>query len=441
MITKEEITEFLNNCGALIVEPSSSFYSLIRSCLVGFGMDGDKILTAGNYSDAINIIDQVKPKILITEYHVGKKFGLEIVDKHSELFDNFSRISIMVTKESSDNAVAEAAEEQLDAYIVKPFSPVDFEKKFQDVVARKIRPSGYIEKIRSAKELIKENKLKEAIPILEESKSLTEKPTLACYYLGDIQSRLGNFTLAREEFAKGRVFIELHYKCLTGEFDCLMQEKKYNEAYGLVSLIRAHYPVTSYRLGNFFISAVYTENFQDISGMYDLYVNLEYRPPNLVHLVSLALLTAGRFYLRKTDTDSGINYFELAATASGRNIDILERIIEELLKTNAYLEAEKFLRYIKSADLNSAKHNQLNFRIGVKQLSADSSLELGKKLMAQGQLTPVITEALVKIAVERKKLPLAESFILAGAGVDINFRKALYSLLEKVTPPKSGESK
>ena len=90
----QEVSDFLNNQMALIVEPSNAFFSVIQSCLIGYKMSGDKILFASNYKDAVRMMAEFKPKILITEYMIGKHFGLSLVDKHDELFDSLSRISI-----------------------------------------------------------------------------------------------------------------------------------------------------------------------------------------------------------------------------------------------------------------------------------------------------------------------------------------------------------
>ena len=128
----------------------------------------------------------------------------------------------MITKASSDSAVAEAAEEQLDAYIVKPFSAFDLEKRLMEVIKRKMQPSTYIQKIREGKDLVKNKQFVEARPVFSDAKKLSSKPTLACFYLGDCFLELKDFTNARKEFSEGRSHNELHYKCLTGEFDCLM---------------------------------------------------------------------------------------------------------------------------------------------------------------------------------------------------------------------------
>jgi CheY-like chemotaxis protein len=426
----QDVSQFLNNEIALIVEPSSAFFSVIQSCLNGFGMSSAKILSANSYSDAVLLIKEHKPKILITEYTIGKHFGLSLVEKHGEIYDSLSRISIMVTKESSDNAVAEAAEEQLDAYIVKPFSMSDLKSRLLDVIKRKMYPSVYFQKIREGKELIKNNKISEAADLFAEAKKLNPTPTLACYYLGECFVAKNDFVSARNEFHEGRSHNKLHYKCLTGEFECFMKEENYKEAYLLVNTIRQNFPVTSVRLGKFFIAAVYTESFQDLNPLYELFLNLDYRPPELVNLVSLALITAGRYYVRAKDQETALIYFEMAATVSGRSIDILEKIVDELVKNGEVNSAEKFFKYIRSDEINSAKHQQLNFKIGRFILSPDQLIEMGRKIITEKKASPEVARLVIKLAIDGGKQTLAESLIIKSVETFPEIRKDLYALLE-----------
>jgi CheY-like chemotaxis protein len=438
MSIDRDVADFLNSQGALVVEPSNAFFSVIQSCLTSFGMEGKRILFANTYKDAVTLLKTEKPKILITEYMIGKQFGLSLVEMHDELFDSLARISIMVTKESSDNAVAEAAEEQLDAFLLKPFSGADFQKRILEVVKRKMYPSEYFQRIREGKEQIKAKNLMKAMEIFKSAKALNPTPTLACYYVGECLLTKGDIAGARREFTEGRGYNNLHYKCLTGEFDCLMQEKSYRPAYELVELIRTHFPVTSVRLGKFFIAAVYTENFQDLPSFYEMYTNLDYRPPELVNLVSIAVLTAGRFYMRKKNKEEAIKYFEMTMSVSGRNMDFLSKIIEELLKVQDVANAEKFFKQTRADDVGSPEYVQLNFKIGCFTFTPEVALEVGRKIIVDGKTSPEITKKVVQLAIDNGKLTLAESLILKGASAHPEIRKELYNLLEASTAKSSG---
>jgi hypothetical protein len=217
-----------------------------------------------------------------------------------------------------------------------------------------------------------------------------------------------------------------------------MQEKSYRPAYELVELIRTHFPVTSVRLGKFFIAAVYTENFQDLPSFYEMYTNLDYRPPELVNLVSIAVLTAGRFYMRKKNKEEAIKYFEMTMSVSGRNMDFLSKIIEELLKVQDVANAEKFFKQTRADDVGSPEYVQLNFKIGCFTFTPEVALEVGRKIIVDGKTSPEITKKVVQLAIDNGKLTLAESLILKGASAHPEIRKELYNLLEASTAKSSG---
>jgi hypothetical protein len=127
----------------------------------------------------------------------------------------------------------------------------------------------------------------------------------------------------------------LHYKCLIGEFDGFFDQKKYAEAYKLVPTIRENFPLSPYRLGNVFISAVYSYNLQDIPTFYSIFQKLDDRPPELVKLFSAALLTAGRFYIKSKDVQKAGECFDLGIMVTGPSIPYIDTIVRELLKMNA----------------------------------------------------------------------------------------------------------
>lgn len=430
-IKNNHIQEYLSEQTALIVEPSNAFAQVIQASLVQFGVRADKIFSANTYSDAVSIINEMKPKILITEYLIGKHLGLALIEKQDEHYDPLLRISIIVTKESSDNAVAEAAEEQLDAYIVKPFSGADFQHRFLETVKRKIQPSDYMMKIREGKELLAGNKMATAIETFKEAKNISPKPTLANYYLGICYLQSKDIEKARKEFSEGRSHNPLHYKCLTGEFDCLILENKYKQAYELSLLIRENFPVTSARLGKFFVATVYTEQFKDLQELYELYTRLDNRPAELINLVSISLLTAARYFLRNSKTSEALEFFEMGSIATGRDISFLEKIIDELLKVNDITSAEKYLKLTKSEDLGSAKHSQLTFKITKHQSSPEALIDLGRKMVFDGKASPEVIKILVETLLKNGKKTLAESIIIKGCESFPESRKELYELFDK----------
>lgn len=430
--TNSDVSQFLADHSALIVEPSSAFINIIQLNLVQLGMKPEKIFCARTIPDAQIILSEFKPQIIITEYKIGDYFGLSLFEKMKQLSGQEDRISIIVTKDSSDNAVAEAAEAQLDAFIVKPFSASDFKRKFVQILNRKRSPSEYALKIKDGKSALIENDLDKALKLFKQAKFLNSKPVLACYYLGSCHLGLKDYDMARVYFSEARALNPLHYKCLVSEFESYMEENKYDQAYELVELILHHYPVTSARLGKFFIAAFYSSNFSELAKLYELFVSLDYRPPLLVKLVSLALMAAGKFFVRKKDMKQALIYFEKTCTSCARDITYIEKITDELLHCGEALEASKFLKYVKSEDHGSAVYAQLNFKVRYHTLDKPSVLELGRKVIFENKSSPEVLKLVVELAIKMNKFILAEELIAKGSEMHPQMRRDLYDLLETI---------
>jgi DNA-binding response OmpR family regulator len=423
--------EFMRDQVCLIVEPSQTFSASIQQCLNEMNLSIGQVITARKFEDAKRVIHERKPKIVITEYEVEAKFGLTLLETQGDYHDELNRVSIIVTRNTTDSAVAEAAEEEIDAYILKPFSPDNFTYKFLEILDRKVRPSEYAKKIRSGKKLFAANQLEAALGEFIESKKLDKKPTLACYYAGQVYQVRGEFQKALAEYREGRTYQPLHYKCLMAEFEELITREGYKEAYRLIPLIKANYPVTSHRLGQIFIAAVFTQHFDEIADYFQLFLKMEGRTPKLVQLTSLALLTAGRYFLGKNDTARACEYFEMGVLASSRDIRYIEKIVHDLLQANAIKEAEYFLAKVQPHDVGTPEHARLAFKVDRHVLTPEQTIEKGRKIVSAGQGTPEVYEILVKTLALAGKEPMAESIISRALEDHPELRAPLYKVLSE----------
>ncbi len=342
-------------------------------------------------------------------------------------------LSVIVSKESSDSAVAEAAEEQVDCFVLKPFSVSDFEARFQEVIHKKTNPTPYSTKLAEGRVAALKGDYATALPIYLAAQTLHSKPVSAHWGAGDAHFRLKDSEKAEQEFTKGLNFQPLHYRCLTGLFECKVERKQYPEAYKLIGVISKHFPVTSHRLGAFFVATVYSGNFQDLPALFELYKKMEYRPPALVNLVTVSFLTAGRLALRKTKIDVGVNYFEIGASVSGRSMDFLTKVIEELITAKSFDNADKFLKMIPPEETSSTKYIQLKFKLDRNHLPPGKIIEQGRQLIASKKANPEIIRFVVEQMVKEGKLTLAESMIQKGVEAFPELRGELFALLEPPT--------
>jgi tetratricopeptide (TPR) repeat protein len=425
------IRQFLQGQVCLIVEPSQTFSASIQSCLHDLNLSLAQIITSRKFEDAKRIIHERRPKVVITEYEVEARFGLSLLEAQGDYYDELSRVSIIITRNTSDAVVAEAAEEEIDAYILKPFSPDVFRKRFLEVLERKVDPSEYIKKIREGKRQMAMNNLEAALAEFVDSKKLDKKPTLACFYAGQVYHVRGEIDKALAEYREGRKHQPLHYKCLMAEFENLIAREGYDEAYKLVPMIKFNYPVTPQRLGQIFIAAVFTQHFEDLEDYFQMFLKVEARSAKLVQLTSLALLTAGKFFLAKGDVARGCEFFEMGVTATSRDLAFLEKVIHELLQSGLIKEAENFLAKAHAHEFGTPEHNRLGFKVDRFVLSPDRVIEKGRRLVAEGHGNPEVYEALVRILATAGREPMAESIISKALETHPEMRVPLYKILHE----------
>lgn len=425
------LDEFLKDQFCLIVEPSPTFSASITACLHGFGLRGDRVRLAKTFEDAKKFIDEKKPKILITEYEVGQRFGLALIEAQEVHYGEMERISIIVTKNSSDSAVSEAAEEQVDAFILKPFSSDTFRDRVQDAFQRKIKPSDYVRSIREGKRDFDAKEFQAAEQDFSAAKGLHQKPALACYYLGQTLQAEGNVAGAIQEFRQGLSHNPLHYKCLIGQFEILMAERNYEAAYTMVHTIKANYPLTSHRLGQIFIAAVYTRNFDDLQGYFELFTRLDLRTPWLNQLTSLALFTAGKFQIVANNLVRAMQFFDMALTAAARDIKFIEMVVDELVKVRAGDRAEQIVAKILPGDVGTPAHARISLKADMLTLPREQVIEKARKVVAEGHGSPDMYPELIRLMVAAGKDALAETLITKALEENPELRAALYQVLDQ----------
>jgi DNA-binding response OmpR family regulator len=420
---------FLKDQICLILEPSKSFSTALQSALQQMGVSLTRVIVARKFHDAKKIVEEKKPQLLITEFEIDGFMGLDLIEIQEKQYDPSARISFITTKNSSDSAVAEAAEGQVDGFILKPFTIDAFQKKLLEILVQKLRPSEYIQKINAGKLHFNKQAYDPAIQEFIGAKPLHPKPALACSFAGLSYQGKQDWERALQEFREGRKYQPLHYKCLVGEFEGLVATRSYQEAYALVEPIRKTYPITSRRLGQMFVAAVFTGHFEDLPLLYETFTKLENRTPDLINISSMALLTAGKFMIKQNDLKKAIEYFDIGLLISGRSFAFVEKVVLEFLKNNAIKEAEIFLGKTAPADAGTPHLARLVLKVDQKVLSKDQLAEKGRKLILDGHGTPEIFQMIIQTYAELGKESQAEAMIAKALETQPDMRATLYQLL------------
>ena len=435
----ENVKAFLGDGVCLLVEPSPSFSASLQSLLAEIGVPLSQVIVSRKYEDALKVVADRKPRLLVTEYDLPNGAGLSLIEQLEQLSEESQRIAIIVTKNSSDSAVAEAAKGAVDAFILKPFSTEVFRAKLLECLARKTQPSDYQKQLSAGRALFNEQKYPESLKAFQRAKPLDPKPSLACFGEGQSYERLEDDEKALAAYREGRKLTPLHYKCLVGEFDLLMKLKRFDEAYQGVPELRDNYPIPPGRLGDLFTAAVFTYHFDDLHRYHEVYLNFDMRSPYLVKMMSVGFMTAGRFYLQRQEVAPALKFFEMGMSVRGREITYLESIFDELMRAGAVKEADTVLNRVLPADVGTKLYNQMRFRMEQRRLPVDQWVERGRRLIQSGEANAEIYRLVVEGLTKMGRATLAESVIAQAVKEDPELRVPLYAILEGKTTEGQGE--
>lgn len=419
-----------NPLSALVVDASSAYSQSVATSLEELGCPADLIFTARKYKDAKNIIEIKKPDILITEYLIDGQYGLELVNLHTA--QSAHKISVIISYTNSSTSIAEAAEEMVDDYLVKPFQNGLFFERLKTLIKRKLNPSEYIKHIREGKQMLLESRFQDAEYQFHSAVQKEKRPTLAHYYLGYAKMVQTDYPVAVDEFKRGLELQPLHYKCLTGNFDAFFEQKSFDAAYLLTPLILNNYPIGPKRLGNLFIAAVFSGQLQDVPKYFNIFLSLDHITPELRKVFAAALLAAGRFQLARNEIGKGAECFELGIQVLGPDMDYIEKAIRALLqiqdKGQPY--AAKLLQRFPTTKNGGKEHSVLSFLTHLKTQPTNQVIEQGRRLVAKGFADAECFSALIKVLVEENKVTLAEDITAKAVREYPDLRKNFYELLE-----------
>lgn len=111
----------------LVVDDQSTMRNLLRGMLGKMGFNNLDEAEDGDV--ALNKMKQRKYELVISDLHMPRMSGLELLKQAREIQTLKETPFMMVTTESSKSAVLEAIKLKVNGYIVKPFTPDTLQEK------------------------------------------------------------------------------------------------------------------------------------------------------------------------------------------------------------------------------------------------------------------------------------------------------------------------
>jgi CheY-like chemotaxis protein len=409
----DTVKNYLAENQVLIADTVSSARVTLATHLVSLGASRSRMSLTSSFEEAQAVIQQMKPKIIFCDYMLGKKSGLDLLQDQKQIYES-SKIKdtlfVLVTGSTSQSAVARAAEEDVDTFIIKPYTMKRFEKSFSDAVIAKLRPDEYHRKINEGKELLVTGKIAQATVIFQEAMKLNSSPTLACFYLAQAALMKEALTSAKGSYQKGLSYSEIHYKCLVGLYDLLFEQKKFTEAYELVQRIARFFPANPKRLAAVLRLAVTTGNYVDVPSYYDLFIALDERPDDLTRHMCSAMAVAGKHALGRQENAKAIEIFDkLAVTCAGRT-GYLRYAVESFVERERFAEATRYLKRFDPITHASDDYQIASFLVASGTRPVSEVLNQGQLILRQGIQSEDMYRILIRLARSQKLDHMADEY-------------------------------
>jgi DNA-binding NarL/FixJ family response regulator len=408
----QEFAEYIRDRKIVIVDQNTTSRVGLARQIAALGAVGSNIRTAGSYEEGVKEIEDCKPHIVICDYDLGNRSGLELIQSLKKQTPDYnSSLFIMVTGNTSQSAVAQAAEEDVDTYILKPYTINIFRQNVLKAAMAKIYPSEYANKIEQGKKLLFDLKPTEAKVLFIEAKKLNPKPALACFYEGQADLMIKALVEAEGAFNQGLNYNKIHYKCLTGLFDLFMEKKNIVDAYEVVKRISRYFPANPQRLAQVLRLAIMTRSYDDVERYYQSFINLDARNEELVKYICAALVVCGKHYLSTNTTSRGLELFRKASVTGVGKVKILREIILALAEYDMHKEARDYLVRFPAEIQSGVDFQAMKYLVNSDSQSPSITISMGRELISKGVMDPVIYQVLIKKSIEQNYFDPADVLI------------------------------
>lgn len=410
--TKAAFARYIDEKKLLIVDCNASSRAGLAKTFIDLGAKTSNVILASSFAEGKQEITKQKPFVVVADYELGKSCGLDLLQTHRKEFpESKDCLFILVTGNTSQAAVARAAEEDVDAFILKPYTIDILRQTIMKTALAKVQPSNYTKTIEEGKTLLATGNVDGAMEKFREAIKLDQKPSLACFYLGQAELVKQAIEQAENNYKEGLVHNKIHYKCMVGLFDLMMQRKMHKEAYDVVKRISRYFPANPQRLASVLRLAVMTQSYEDIERYYQTFCNIDQRDDSLIKYVCAALVVCGKYYLQTKVPSRALELFQKAAiTASGRT-KILREIITSLAAYDFEKEGQEFLKRFPPETQSQVDYLAMQYLILDKGGARGVIIESGRKLIQKDIHDPLIYKILIKRSVEAGFKDSAESFM------------------------------
>ncbi|MCB9095036.1 MAG: response regulator [Halobacteriovoraceae bacterium] len=375
------LREFLANNDVLLVDTNGSSLKRLTKTLIDLGGIVTRIHQANNINDAKEIFKNKIPQLVLSDYSLRGGSGFDFFRFIREEYPDEKKLTlILVTANTSQSAVARAAEEDVDSFVIKPYTLETLESSIMFSVVNKLNPSRYSLLIEEGKELLFNQDFDGSIKIFEEAIKINPEPSLALYYHGQAKYFLEELDAAETDYNKGLQFNKIHYKCQIGLYELYKKLHKSKEAYQVVRTIAKYFPANPDRLNEVIRLCVEVQDFENMQDYYDIFTQLDERPSDVLRYVCAGMYVSGKHFAQEQRIDRMKEIFNSVGVTCQGDAKFLRAIIQVLYEKGQLAEAKKYLSKFDKDEINSHDYMVASYLAELDQLDQNQRIKYGLEI-------------------------------------------------------------
>lgn len=394
---RELFKEFLGKNKVLLVDKSSASRRRLVKTLVDMGCSRPNIFSVAHFAEAMDVVHKEKPKLVLSDFSIQGGSGFDLFKECRKVASKLDDTTlVLVTSNISQSSVAKAAEEDVDSFIIKPYTVKSLEKSLVTAVINKLYPSQYMKTIEAGKEKMFAGDYAQALEIFTSAISMNKTPSLAYFYKGQAQYFLNKAEEAKGDYKEGLAINNIHFKCQVGLFELFMKQKRYFEAYDVVKNIAKYFPANPDRLMQVVRLAVMTENYMDLMDYYEIFLTLEERSPEVVNYVCSGLYVLGRYEFFRGDRASGVEVYEKLLVSCMGETKFIKAVIAKYAEEGMFAEAQEALKRFPAGSEGTDAYAVSKYLANSGAMGATERVSHGQELFNKGFKDPLATRILIK---------------------------------------------
>lgn len=381
----------------LIADANGTSRGTLAGMLAKLGITGQQVSTAEDFVRAENLMEANTPSLVIADFDLGNGTGLGLFQSQREK-NPFFRDSLffLLTNNSEQHSAARAAEEEVDVFLMKPFTTEAFDAALLNGLQAKQEPTEYQRLIERGKGELADGKVDDALKTFQQAKSKNPLPSLACAYLGIAHESKGDLELAEGSYLQGLEYNEYHFRCLSGLHQVLMKQQRQADAYVPLLKRLRKFPWSAEEMKAGIRLAMLTRNFDDLSLLYDLFTKSVRRDEDLSKMLCAAFMTAGKLFAQKRDFKKALPLLQKSALLAGTRTSVLKDIVVILGDTGYGDKTDEFISRFAPVTHKESDYNVASYVRFDATASASKSIEKGRELISKGVHDPAVYLILIR---------------------------------------------